>query len=133
MHAMRSLILVPLLSLAACHAHQAAGRAQATEAPPQQKQVSSARPVRTTPKAMLDEQSMKQIQHALSRRGYHVDASGQLDADTKEALRRFQKHEQMAATGLPDYGTLDKLGLDAKQIYLGGTRRKTEEKHEAKR
>jgi hypothetical protein len=133
MSTMRMLIVLPLFALGACHAHQAASGANTAEAPPKQQQVSSARPVRTTPHAMLDGKSMKQIQHALSERGYHVDASGRLDGPTKMALRRFQMHEKMAATGIPDYDTLRQLDLAPKAIDLGGTHRKTVEKHEAKR
>ena len=34
----------------------------------------------------------------------------------------------MASTGLPDFDTLRRLGLDPKKMYLGGTKRRDEAK-----
>ncbi len=129
---MRRGIAIALL-LAGCHAHTTQGRNQAQpEAPPGEEQ-KTARPVRTTPHAMLDAQAMRRVQEALARHGERVEATGELDAQTERALRAFQRREDMPPTGLPDYDTLDKLGLDAKQIFLGGTARKTRQRNEAKR
>ena len=120
--------------LGACHAHETAGQAgkpgeaQNLEKPPETKQVGSARPVRTTPGGMLDPQSLKQIQAKLSSHGFKVAESGQLDEETQAALRKFQHHESIAATGLPDFDTVRRLGLDPKKIYLGGTQRRDEAK-----
>jgi peptidoglycan hydrolase-like protein with peptidoglycan-binding domain len=135
---MRRLLLISLIPLAAalggCHAHETAGQAgkpgeaQNLEKPPETPQVGSARPVRTTPGGMLDPQSLKQIQSKLSSHGFHVEESGQLDEATQTALRKFQHHESIAATGLPDFDTLRRLGLDPKKIYLGGTQRRDEAK-----
>jgi len=130
---MRRVLWIPLVALAACHAHQTASQngkeaQQTLEKPPETKQVSSARPVRTTPGGMLDPQSMKQIQGKLSGKGFKVAESGQLDEATEAALRKFQKHEQIASTGLPDFDTLRRLGLDPKKMYLGGTKRRDEAK-----
>ncbi|MCA1665198.1 MAG: peptidoglycan-binding protein [Myxococcales bacterium] len=127
------MLWIPLLALTACHAHQTAAQngkeaQQTLEKPPETKQVASARPVRTTPGGMLDPQSMKQIQAKLSARGFKTSESGQLDQQTEAALRQFQKHEQMASTGLPDFDTLRRLGLDPKKLYLGGTQRRDEAK-----
>lgn len=133
---MRRVWWIPLVALAACHAHTTAGKQQAQmEKPPDTKQVSSQRPVRTTPGGMLDPESMNQIQKKLSARGFQAPESGQLDQETQAALRKFQAHEHMASTGLPDYDTLRRLGLDPHKIYLGGTKRRDEEKrgNEAKR
>jgi peptidoglycan hydrolase-like protein with peptidoglycan-binding domain len=124
---MRRLWWVPVIALAACHAHTTAGNQQAQmEKPPNTPQVSSARPVRTTPGGMLDPEAMKKIQARLGDKGYKVDRSGQLDQATEGALRKFQAHEHVAATGLPDYDTLRRLGLDPRKIYLGGTERRDE-------
>jgi hypothetical protein len=130
---MRRVLWIPLVALAACHAHQTAGQngkeaQQTLEKPPDTKQVASARPVRTTPGGMLDPQSIKQIQGKLSARGFKVAESGELDQPTEAALRQFQKHEQMASTGLPDFDTLRRLGLDPKKMYVGGTQRRNEAK-----
>ncbi len=113
----------------ACHAHQTAGQGQRTlEKPPDTKQVSSERPVRTTPGGMLDDKSVRQIQSKLSARGFKTPESGQLDDATEAALRKFQAHEHIAQTGLPDFDTLRRLGLDPKSIYLGGTARRNQAK-----
>ena len=130
---MRRLLWIPLLALAACHAHQTAAQngkeaQQTLEKPPETKQVASARPVRTTPGGMLDPQSMKQIQGKLSAKGFKAPESGQLDEETQAALRKFQTHEHVAATGLPDFDTVRRLGLDPKKVYLGGTKRRDEAK-----
>ena len=131
----RAWLSIPLvLMLGACHAHQTAAQngkeeaKQTLEQPPETKQVASARPVRTTPGGMLDPQSMKQIQGKLSAKGFKVAESGQLDEATEAALRKFQAHEQIASTGLPDFDTLRRLGLDPKKVYLGGTKRRDEAK-----
>src|SRR3954454_17397676 len=107
---MRRALLIPIVvvGLAACHAHQTAaqngksGEKQAMEKPPETPQVSSARPVRTTPGGMLDPKSMKELQAALGRKGFKVSESGQLDQETQAAIRKFQAHERIASTGLPD-------------------------------
>jgi peptidoglycan hydrolase-like protein with peptidoglycan-binding domain len=120
---MRRIIWLPLLLLAACHAHEVQGKQTTMEAPPKEPQVSSERPVRTTPGGMLDPASMKKVQEALSSHGVKAPSSGQLDEETQAALRRFQAKEKMAKTGMPDYDTLRRLGLDPKEIYLGGVQR----------
>jgi hypothetical protein len=120
---MKRIIWLPLLMLAACHAHQVQGKQTTLETPPKEPQVSSERPVRTTPGGMLDPKSMRQLQGALNRHGVHTVDSGQIDEETQASLRKFQAREKMAATGMPDYDTLRKLGLDPKAIYLGGTKR----------
>jgi peptidoglycan hydrolase-like protein with peptidoglycan-binding domain len=120
---------LPLLwMLTACHAHQVQGKQTTLETPPKEPQVASARPVRTTPGGMLDPKSMKEIQAALSRHGVKTPSSGELDEQTQAALRRFQAKEKMAKTGMPDYDTLHRLGLDPKAIYLGGAARASRKK-----
>jgi peptidoglycan hydrolase-like protein with peptidoglycan-binding domain len=138
---MRRVLWIPLLALvgAGCHAHTTAAQAGKEsnanmEKPPDTKQVSSARPVRTTPGGMLDPKSVKELQSKLDHKGYKTSDSGQLDEETQAALRKFQKSEHVSPTGLPDYDTLRRLGLDPKKIYLGGTERRNEQQHnEAKR
>jgi len=44
--------------------------------------------------------------------------TGQLDADTREALRRYQKRAGLPATGLPSYETVRSLGLPLETIFL---------------
>ena len=120
---MKRIWLLPLFVLAACHAHTVQGKQTTLETPPKEPQVASERPVRTTPGGMLDAKAMHQLQAALNHHGVSTPDSGQLDDETQASLRKFQKREQMAATGMPDFDTLRKLGLDPKTIYLGGTKR----------
>ena len=120
---MKRIWLLPLFVLAACHAHTVQGKQTTLETPPKEPQVASERPVRTTPGGMLDAKAMHQLQAALNHHGVNTPDSGQLDDETQASLRKFQKREQMATTGMPDFDTLRKLGLDPKTIYLGGTKR----------
>ncbi len=135
---MRRVLWIPfaLVAVAGCHAHTTAAqngkRQDQLEKPPEVPQVSSARPVRTTPGGMLDDKSVKELQSALDKRGFKTSDSGELDEETQAALRKFQKHEQLAATGLPDYDSLRKLGLNPKSVYLGGTERRDEQKQQQK-
>jgi hypothetical protein len=114
---MRRIVLVSFL-LAGCHAHQVAEHRETMASKDTQPQVSSERPVRTTPGSMLDATSVKQIQSKL-----HIAETGELDDQTQAALKAFQKKQNQPQTGLPDYDTLRRLGLDPKKIYLGGTER----------
>lgn len=53
----------------------------------------------------------KEIQDALSKKGYlHGDATGKWDSDSMDALRRFQKDQNLDATGKLDSLTLIALG-----------------------
>ncbi|MCU1281886.1 MAG: Peptidoglycan-binding domain 1 protein [bacterium] len=128
-----SIGLLPLM-MVGCHAHTTAAasgkekQAQTMEKPPETPQVGSARPVRTTPGGMLDSKSIKQLQGALRRKGFAVAETGQLDESTEAAIRKFQARERIAATGLPDFDTVRRLGLDPKAMYLGGTQRRNEAK-----
>ena len=55
---------------------------------------------------------VSEIQSALSRGGYYKgDATGKLDADTTDALQRFQAANGLDSTGKLDALTLQKLGL----------------------
>lgn len=119
---MRKLIGVMLL-VVGCHAHQVQSGQTSMKTPPKEPQVSSARPVRTTPGGMLDDKSVRALQQALQRHGVQAPSSGKLDEETQAALRKFQTREHQPPTGLPDYETLRRLGLDPKSIYLGGAAR----------
>src|SRR5690242_9427625 len=110
---MRSLgLLALLLTFAGCHAHQVQGKQTTLETPPKEPQVSSERPVRTTPGGMLEPAAMRTVQAALGHHGVSAPSSGELDEETQAALRRFQAKEHIAKTGMPDYDTLRRLGLD---------------------
>jgi peptidoglycan hydrolase-like protein with peptidoglycan-binding domain len=53
-----------------------------------------------------------EIQSALAREGYYKgDPSGKWDADTQDAMRRFQESRGLTGTGKLDAPSLQKLGL----------------------
>jgi peptidoglycan hydrolase-like protein with peptidoglycan-binding domain len=72
--------------------------------------------VAASPQSLLRKDAVRKVQQALDGKGYRTGRSGVLDTTTKEALRRFQKKENIAATGLPDQLTLQRLDLDPKDI-----------------
>ena len=131
---MKTKIAIALvLGLGACHAHQVESGHRSMSSPPQdqipkQKEVRSPRPVRTTPGGFLDDKSMREIQHALAAKGERVQMTGKLDETTRAALRSFQAKSKQPPTGFPDYDTVQRLGLDARQLYLGGASRQPVDK-----
>jgi len=96
-----------------------AKKAAPNQKPKATKQISSERPVRTTPAAFFDAAAVRKIQAALSSHGQPVKESGELDGDTHAALVRFQKANAQPATGFPDFDTLKRLGLKPEEVYLG--------------
>lgn len=66
------------------------------------------------PEGLLTPGTLSALQRALANRGVLKAShrSGELDAATAAALRRFQEEEGLAATGMPDRETLSRLGLD---------------------
>ena len=130
---MRRLLVAGLL-LAGCHAHQIGEtKKESMASAPKGQQVSSERPVRTTPGSMLDEKAMQKLQEALNHHGEKVKISGILDDQTQAALKRFQRKNSQPGTGLPDYDSIRRLGLDPKDIYLGGTYRREAERKSTKK
>jgi peptidoglycan hydrolase-like protein with peptidoglycan-binding domain len=77
----------------------------------------------TSPAGLLKPGAAKAIAQKLSEqdelRGEPGDA---LDARTREALRRFQKHHGLPATGSPDDATVRKLGLEPRDVFVSGPR-----------
>jgi peptidoglycan hydrolase-like protein with peptidoglycan-binding domain len=76
-------------------------------------------PVASTPQGLMREGAEKKIQERLRDKGLlaATQISGQLDPDTRAALRTFQKKEGLPTTGLPSYETVDRLGLDLDAIF----------------
>jgi hypothetical protein len=75
--------------------------------------------VPSAPEALLAPGAVGRIQHALETRGYLAEAhrGGELDAATSEGIRKFQEDEGLAATGMPDRETLDRLGVNPNAAY----------------
>ena len=115
---MRFLILAVLL--AGCfHTKQAQTTAEPEKEQAQGKKVATPRPVGTTPQSILRADGLRKMQNKLG-----VKESGQLDDATRAALERFQRRNQLAATGLPDLETVDKLGLDTDKVFQTGSKKK---------
>lgn len=61
--------------------------------------------------------AIEDVQQALKSRGYKLDVSARYDRETEDAVRAFQREQELAATGMPDAATLRKLELDPLAIY----------------
>jgi peptidoglycan hydrolase-like protein with peptidoglycan-binding domain len=58
------------------------------------------------------------LQEALAQRGLlKAHRKGELDVPTSEAIQKFQRSQDLAATGFPDKETLLKLNLDPSKAY----------------
>jgi peptidoglycan hydrolase-like protein with peptidoglycan-binding domain len=87
--------------------------------PDHERAVETGIPVASTPQGLMKDGAEKKIQLQLKEKGLLQPAqcTGQLDADTRQALRKFQKSQGLPMTGLPSYETIDKLGLDLDSIF----------------
>ena len=89
-------------------------RATASRVPPR-----AGRPaVASSPSQLMNPGSIRRIQEALRGKGLLEGApSGELDEATSAGVRRFQRSEGLAETGVPDRETLRRLGVDPKDVY----------------
>lgn len=115
--------MAPLLAGGAGCVH-----ARATPPPPEaiaptkpdhERAVETGIPVASTPQGLLREGAEKRIQTRLHAKGLlrSEQVTGQLDNDTRLALRKFQKSEGLPTTGLPSYETVERLGLNLDHIF----------------
>lgn len=76
-------------------------------------------PLATSPAGLLEPGAVKRIQEQLHDQGFlpKEARSGRLDGPTRKALRELQSKHNLPATGTPDDVTLQKLGLDAKELF----------------
>lgn len=63
------------------------------------------------PKVELSATEIMRIQEALRKEGFQPGEEGKLDAKTQQALRDFQKKNDLPVTGQPDRETAQKLGV----------------------
>lgn len=129
-----ALALLGAIALAACRHPQQTTSPEAEAAPekaqkqkpeapdqPEEKGVppEAGRPsIPASPEALLAPGAVKDLQRALSDRGFlATHRAGELDDATSRAIRRFQESEQLAATGFPDRETVQRLGLDPDRAY----------------
>ena len=73
-------------------------------------------PVSTSPAGLLAPGADDKIRDKLAAAGFAAQGKS-----TKEALRRFQRANDLPATGIPDHETVKKLGLDPDQIFRAAT------------
>ncbi len=97
-------------------AHHADGTVTATR--------TGAPPLATSPAGLLKADAVEAIQEKLASRGDLSDKreSGKLDPPTREALREFQRKNNLPATGMPDDLTVQKLGLDPGRVFRATTK-----------
>ena len=69
----------------------------------------------------LDERKVSELQQALNEKGFAVGAvDGIIGPRTMGAIRNFQSHEGLTATGQPDQQTLKALGIEVgQQEFMG--------------
>ncbi len=73
----------------------------------------------TAPEALLAPGADHEIRQRLVAGGFLArDAS---DAATREGIRRFQRAQDLPATGVPDAETVKRLGLDPDKTFRRGT------------
>ena len=79
-------------------------------------------PLPTSPAGLLKPGALKMIQQRLSSAGTLSEGrqTGELDVETRAALRRFQEANGLPATGDPDGATVGKLGLKANDVFKTG-------------
>jgi hypothetical protein len=75
-------------------------------------------PLATSPAGLLKPEAVKELQGKLVSHGQlaEADQSGKLDGPTHQALRDFQRANNLPATGMPDDLTIQKLGLKPDQL-----------------
>jgi peptidoglycan hydrolase-like protein with peptidoglycan-binding domain len=64
----------------------------------------------------LSEEQVRQVQRALTGRGFQVDATGTFDAATQTALAEFQRSRGLPATGNLNADTAAALGISPDDV-----------------
>jgi peptidoglycan hydrolase-like protein with peptidoglycan-binding domain len=59
----------------------------------------------------LSHDQIREVQQALQEKGFNPGTSGVLDSKTRDALRLFQKNNNIPMTGSVDNETAEKLGV----------------------
>lgn len=87
--------------------------------PEREQAVETGLPISSTSHGILQDGAELKIQRRLQEQGFleEGEANGQLDPKTREALRKFQKHEGLPPTGLPSYETVRHLHLELDSIF----------------
>jgi peptidoglycan hydrolase-like protein with peptidoglycan-binding domain len=82
-------------------------------------------PLATSPAGLLKPEAVEELQGKLVSHGQlaKADQSGKLDGPTHQALRAFQRANNLPATGMPDDLTIQKLGLKPDQLTRAAPKR----------
>lgn len=101
------------------HATPPPPAAVAPTKPERERAVQTGLPISSTSHGILQDGAELRIQRRLQEKGFldGQQTDGQLDPKTREALRKFQKHEGLPPTGLPSYETVRHLHLDLDSIF----------------
>jgi peptidoglycan hydrolase-like protein with peptidoglycan-binding domain len=85
---------------------------------------SSGVPFAPAPEGLLRPGAVEMIQSRLRRGGFlqAAEPPGRLGPATREGLRRFQASNDLPATGLPSYRTVEALKLDTDAIFFSAHR-----------
>jgi peptidoglycan hydrolase-like protein with peptidoglycan-binding domain len=78
-------------------------------------------PVASAPEALLAPGADHEIRQRLVAGGFLAGDAGPSDAATREGIRRFQRAQDLPATGVPDAETVKRLGLDPDKTFRRGT------------
>ena len=68
--------------------------------------------VPATTRVAPDGSKIARVQEALNARGANLVVDGLLGAQTREAIKEFQKTNDLKPTGVADRATLRKLGVE---------------------
>ena len=101
------------------HATPPPPAAVAPTKPEREQAVETGLPISSTSHGILQDGAELSIQRRLQEKGLldGQQPEGQLAPPTREALRKFQKHEGLPPTGLPSYETVRHLRLDLDSIF----------------
>ena len=78
-------------------------------------------PVATAPDALLVPGAEREIRERLIAGGYLAADADKSNGATRAAVRKFQKAQDLPATGVPDAETVKRLGLDPDKTFRRGT------------
>ena len=78
-------------------------------------------PVATAPDALLVPGAEEQIRERLIAGGFLAADADKSNGATRGAIRKFQKAQDLPATGVPDAETVKRLGLDPDKTFRRGT------------
>ena len=117
----RAWIVIIGATVAGCAHTRSAPPPEAVKAtkPPYEHAAETGIPFSSSPQGLMQDGGERKIQERLRDRHLlaAAECTGQLDATTREAIRRFQKAEGLPVTGLPSYETVRHLGLDLDAVF----------------